>query len=309
VSSGTVESLAGIAAELDEFFGVADSGADPAFSRFLPAVYEAAPRPWQSWVEPQFATHFNGLMLRGGATVHTVFLAAFPSDGVLQALLARAEPGDLLFVHHPIDLESGDQRGAWGRFFLPIAEETITTLQVRELSIYSCHAPLDYHPTLSTSRSIATALGGSVTSQFFPYGRGYAGVIATVPTISSEGLEERLRRVFDVPYLDTAGATPRTIETIAIVAGAGDRVDQMRQAEAAGADAYITGEIHSRIDTEYGHTKFAEVERFAAATRMALLGVSHAASEFLVMDREMQAWFRQRFRVATVPLPETHWWR
>ena len=304
-----MESLSTIVGALDDFFDVAESGADPAFSRFLPAVYEAAPRSWQSWTEPAFATHFNGLMVRGGATIRTVFLAAFPSAGVLEVFLARAEPGDLLFVHHPIDLESGDPKGTWGRFFQPLAEATIQALRAGQLSVYSCHAPLDYHPTVSTSRSIATALDATVTGEFFPYGRGHAGVIATVAAVSCGALEERLRRLFGVAYLDTAGAKPTTIETVAIVAGAGDRVEQMQHAEAAGADAYITGEIHSRIDTEYGHRKFADVERFAATTGMALLGVSHAASEFLIMQREMQGWFSGRFAIATVPLPEAHWWR
>ena len=223
----TMESLSTIVGALDDFFDVAESGADPAFSCFLPAAYEAAPLSWQSWTEPAFAIHFNGLMVRGGATVHTVFLAAFPSAGVLEVFLARAEPGDLLFVHHPIDLESGDPKGTWGRF--------------------------------------ATALGATVTGEFFPYGRGHVGVIATIPAVSCGALEEHLRRLFGVTYLDTAGAKPTTIETVAIVAGAGDRVEQMQHAEASGAAAYITGEIHSRIDTEYGHRKFADVERFAAA--------------------------------------------
>ena len=94
-------------------------------------------------------------------------------------------------------------------------------------------------------------------------------------------LSETLQRVFDVPYLDVAGAAPPVIRRIAIVAGAGDRTQEMSNAEAAGAQVYITGEIHSRIETEYGRAKFAEVERFAATTGMALVGVSHAASEFL----------------------------
>ena len=304
-----MESLSTIVAALDDFFSVADSGVDPAFSRFLPEVYEGASRPWRAWIEPTFATRFNGLMLRGGSTVRTVFLAVFPSTVVLERFLTQGEPGDLLFVHHPIDLESGDPKGEWGRFFQPIADEVIEALRERRLSIYSCHAPLDYHATLSTSRSMATALGGTITGEFFPYGRGYAGVLATISAMSCEALEERLRRVFGVAYLDVAGTRPTTIERVAIVAGAGDRVEQMQQVEAEGAQAYITGEIHSRIDTEYGHRKFAEVEEFASTTRMALLGVSHAASEFLIMDREMQGWFSERFAVATVPLPENHWWR
>ncbi|HXT16196.1 MAG TPA: Nif3-like dinuclear metal center hexameric protein [Gemmatimonadaceae bacterium] len=294
---------------LDEFFDVPNSGADPAFSRFLPAVYGAAPRPWTSWVESAFATHFNGLMLRGDETVRTVFLAAFPSEHVLDALLDRAESGDLLFVHHPIDLKSGDPRGTWGNFFQPIADETLAALQAKRVSIYSCHAPLDYHPTLNTSGSIARALGATVTGHFFPYGSGHAGVIASMPSTPVELLQERLRHLFGVPYLDAAGARTADIERLAIVAGSGDRVDEMQNAERLGAQAYVTGEIHSRIDTEYGRRKFAAVEGFAESTRMALFGVSHAASEFLVMDREIQPWFTERFDVATVPLREEHWWR
>lgn len=301
--------LNAIAAALNEYFDIPGSGVDPAFSRFLPAVYDGAPRAWKLWVEPQFAQHFNGLMLRGSEFVTTVFLAAFPSAAVLQAFLKQANSGDLLFVHHPIDLESGDPRGAWGKFFQPIADDTIQILRARQLSIYSCHAPLDYHPTLNTSASIAAALGATVVDRFFPYGRGHAGVIASVPTIAIVDLEVRLQSIFDVPYLDVEGARPAAISRIAIVAGAGDRVEHMRHAEAVGANAYITGEIHSRIDTEYGHQKFADVEEFAASSRMALLGVSHAASEYLVMKVEMQEWFKQRFAVETHPLAEPHWWR
>jgi putative NIF3 family GTP cyclohydrolase 1 type 2 len=304
-----METLDAVTARLDELFGIAASGEDPAFSRFLPAVYEAEGRPWRTWVEPAFAVHFNGLMVRGGDAVETVFLAAFPSGDVLRRFLDAAAPGDLLFVHHPIDLESGDPRGGWGRFFRPVPAETVRDLQRKRLSIYSCHAPLDYHETLSTARSIAAALGARPTRGFLPYGPGHAGVMAEIAETSAAELEESLLRIFGVPYLDVAGARPDSIRTVAIVAGAGDRVEQMAIAESAGAQAYITGEIRARIDTEYGHSRFADVERFAASSSMALMGVSHAASEFLVMRNEMRAWFAERFTVNTVPLPETHWWR
>jgi len=301
--------LKAISAALDEFFDIAGSGTDPAFSRFLPAAYEADGREWRSWTDPAFSERFNGLMLRGDNQVSRVFLAAFPSDGVLEAVIARGTAGDLLFVHHPIDLESGDPHGRWGRFFRPIPENLVRELKDRRLSIYSCHAPLDYHVEVSTSRAISSALGGHVTGEFFPYGQGHAGVIARIPVTSPENLEATLRRIFDVPYLDVAGSRPPRIEKVAIVAGAGDRIEHMAEAEAAGAQAYITGEIHSRIDTEYGHSKFEAVERFAETSAMALLGVSHAASEFLVMKRDMRAWFSNRFAVETVLLPEQQWWR
>src|SRR5262245_2483261 len=147
-----MESLSSIVAELDDFFALAESGPDPAFSRFLPSAYEGALQSWQTWTEPSFATQFNGLMLRGGATVRTVFLAAFPSAVVLEQFVTRAETGDLLFLHHPIDLESGDPKGAWGNFFQPIPQATIAALRAKQVSIYSCHARLDSHPTLSTKK-------------------------------------------------------------------------------------------------------------------------------------------------------------
>ena len=304
-----MEALTDVTRQLDDFFALSESDPDPAFSRYLPSAYEAEGRLWRTWVEPLFASRFNGLMLRGGATVTTVFLSAFPSDRVVRLFVESAAPGDLLFVHHPIDLESGDPRGEWGRFFRPIPVDLLQALQRKELSIYSCHAPLDYHETLSTSRSIADALSGRIVAEFFPYGRGHAGVIAEIAPTSRSKLSEDLQCVFDVPYLDVAGADPSVIQRVAIVAGAGDRTLEMSNAEAAGAQAYITGEIHSRIETEYGRAKFAEVGRFAATTTMSLLGVSHAASEFLVMKSEMRDWFKARCDVKTELLPEAHWWR
>lgn len=301
--------LTGIVDALDVFFGVTDAPPDPAFSRFLPATYEGVGRAWREWMEPQFSVRFNGLMLRGAPQVRGVFLAAFPSGVVLDRFLAEAEPGALLFVHHPIDLESGDPRGAWGRFFQPISSAHVRALQDRQLSIYSCHAPLDYHTQLSTSHAMATALGARVTGAFFPYGPGHAGVIAEIAPSTVADLCTTLQAVFDVPYLDIAGSTRDIVRTVALVAGAGDRVAEMRNAEALGAQAYITGEIHSRIATEYGRARFAEVEDFARHTGMALLGVSHAASEHLVMRNDMPAWFRSRFAEPVTLLPEPHWWR
>jgi putative NIF3 family GTP cyclohydrolase 1 type 2 len=301
--------LTNLVEQLDGFFGVTEAAPDPAFSRFLPSTYEGVGRTWQDWMEPLFCTRYNGLMLRGAAEVRGVFLAAFPRGVVLDRFLAEADPGALLFVHHPIDLESGDPRGEWGHFFRPISPEHVSALRDRQLSIYSCHAPLDCHAQLSTSHSMAAALGARITDVFFPYGSGHAGVIAEVEPTSVAALSVTLQAVFDIPYLDIAGADPGAVRRVALVAGAGDRVAEMRNAEALGAQAYITGEIHSRIATEYGRARFAEVEEFARQTGMALLGVSHAASEFLVMRNEMQAWFKSRVVDPVKPLSEPHWWR
>jgi hypothetical protein len=83
----------------------------------------------------------------------------------------------------------------------------------------------------------------------------------------------------------------------------------MAAAEKLGAQAYLTGELHVRIEGDYGRRKFAEVESFAATTSMTLVGVSHAASEHLVIETQFARWFAETLGITLRPIRETHWWR
>jgi putative NIF3 family GTP cyclohydrolase 1 type 2 len=96
---------------------------------------------------------------------------------------------------------------------------------------------------------------------------------------------------------------------VAVIAGVGDHVDEMAKAEALGAQAYITGELHVRIEGEYGRAKFADVRSFAATTGMTLIGVSHAASEHLVFETQLARWLTQRHGIGLTPIRESKWWR
>jgi hypothetical protein len=85
----------------------------------------------------------------------------------------------------------------------------------------------------------------------------------------------------------------------------GDRPDAMRDAEARGAEAWVTGELHVRIEGEYGRRKYAEVK--VLDTSMSLFRASHAATEHLVMRTQLACWFKGRATYATIDEPE--WWR
>src|SRR5262249_54069845 len=151
------------------------------------------------------------------------------------AFLARGEPGDLLFLHHPIDLESGDPRGAWGRGFLPIDPATLDALHARGLSLYSCHAPLDIHCTLGTTAAMVAALDGMVTGTFAAYGDGLAGMICDIAPTDTASLKARLQAIYHIPFVDFEGRDRSDITCIAVIAGGGDRVAWFREAEVAGA--------------------------------------------------------------------------
>lgn len=295
--------------KLDAYFGVRELDRDPAFAHWLPHVYSGSDIPWHQLFEKDFCTRFNGLMLRGADRVKSVFCAAFPAPVILGRFLAESQPGDLLFTHHPINMECGDPRAEWGRGFHAIDPHHLDVLAARHLSVYACHAPLDTHADLSTNSAIAAALKATVRDRFLPYGNGFAGLLCTLPTTTTETLIEKCHEMFDIPYVDFGGQRRADIECIAITAGGGDRVACMREVETRGAQAYLTGEIHHRIDAPEWRTRFHDMQTYLSQTGMSAIGVSHAASEFFVMKTQIRAWFLENFDVEVRLLPEPRWWR
>lgn len=304
-----MDSLDDLVARMDDWFELDKLALDPTFSRVIPSIYTEINYDWRSDFESNFCQRFNGLMLRGADHVQRVYCSAFPSAFVLDVFLRTAEPGDLLFLHHPLDLRCGDPRGAWGEGFIPIDPQRIARLLERKLSVYTCHIPLDIHPHTSTGRAMAEALGVRVFDEIYPSPNGNFGLVGNIHPMSLVALIERLKLIFRVPYIDFEGNSPLQINKVALVPGAGDRVFVMRDAEAKGAQAFISGEIHHHIDNPKGLNRFAEIMEYSQHTQMALIGVSHAASEFLVMRHQIVPWLEEHASVQAFAIEEPHWWR
>jgi putative NIF3 family GTP cyclohydrolase 1 type 2 len=301
--------LSDVERALNGLFRVKELGPDPGFSRFVPGVYDPIGFDWKSVFEPEFNQLFNGLMIRGAERVHRVFLAVFPTEEVLEAFLDESDEGDLLFLHHPLTMECGDPRGEWGRGFVPVDGEWWARIREKGLSVYTCHVPMDIHPTIGTNAAIVEALEARETDTFFRNQRGAYGRIAEIGELDTDILIARLQEIFAIPYVDLEGKKRSNITRIAIVAGCGDVVAAMKEAEEKGAQAYVTGEIHCRVDNDYGRRRFREMMDYVPTTSMSLIGVSHAASEFLVMKTQMRHWFERECQVATTLLEQSHWWR
>ncbi len=300
-----------LVAALDRLFRLDTAEPDGAMSRHLPRVYEEAGTDWRAFVEPQFAERFNGLVRRGAPEVGRVYGACFPSTEVLDAWLTTAGRGDLLVTHHPIDVRNGSPEGdVWAEGFVPIAPRHLEAITAGAHSLYSSHAPMDTSRQVGTAAAIVEALDGTVAGHFWPYGNGgHAGLVADIPPISSAALIHRSRTLFGVSTVEVEGRMHDALTRVAVVGGIGDHVDQMAIAESLGAQAYLTGELHVRIEGEYGRRKFAEVQTFAGSTGMTLLGVSHAASEHLVIETQLTRWLAWNAGVELRPLREPVWWR
>lgn len=297
-----------IKAELDSLFGVMELEKDPGFSRFIPMVYEPINLQWENYFEADFSQRFNGLMIRGADEVSTVFLSVFPTDEVLERFIQESQEGDLLFMHHPLLMECGDPRGKWGRGFVPIREDLLQRIIHKRLSVYTCHAPMDYHERIGTNMAIAEALEAKVIDRFIPYGNGMAGLLCEINHTTTQQLLDKLKVIFDIPYVDFEGREHQAIRKVAIVAGCGDRVQEMKNASSMGAQAYITGEVHCHIDNDYGRQKIDLVKNYVKESNLSLIGVSHSASEYLVMKTQMKEWFTDHFPINIRLLPQHKWW-
>jgi hypothetical protein len=240
--------------------------------------------------------------------VEQVFCAAFPCPEVAEAVLRRSNGRSLLFLHHPVDMAVG------GVGFLPIPPAGFREMKTHGVSVYACHAPMDCHDEVGTSVSIAQAFGVQVEGGFAWYGQGYAGRMGTIEPAGLDELIEHGKRVFGVERVEVGGAELSAITKVAIVAGGGDDVEMMEEAEGLGAQAYITGEWYTRTQpADEGERQWADGNRaacqaYAESSKMALLGFSHAATEFLVMVDQMAGYF-QGMGLQAACLGQADWWR
>lgn len=300
-----------IVKRLDNYFNVKKLEKDPAMSRWLPKVYSAINFDWENSFESDFAGRFNGLMIKGGDNVYIVYCSVFPTEEVLQTFINISHEGDLLFLHHPIDLQCGDpgNQNMPGKGFTAINPKTIREMFDKKLSVYTCHAPMDCSQAIGTNTAIVEALDAKITGEFLAYGNGFAGRICSIDPQTNTELINKLKRLFNIPYVDFAGKGVESIDKIAIVAGGGDDVEAMQEAEKAGAQAYITGEIHSYHDSDWAKQNTIKVDEYAKVTKMALIGVSHASSEYLVMEKQIVPWFKSTFNIPAEGIPLRVWWR
>ena len=275
---------------------------------WVPKANARADYDYQKIFESAFCDKFNGLMLKTGSIVKHVFCSAFATPDVVTSILDSGKSDSLLFLHHPLDME------VCGAGFLPIPKSVIGELQKKRISIYSCHAPLDCHDEIGTNTAIVQALGAAVEKSYIEYGLGYAGRIGTIKRAKTDSLLKKIRDIFRVTRLEVGGGHAAEVERVAIVAGGGDEPEYLKQAYESSCDMYLTGEWYPRYkpDDEEGKERVAriteEISEFSRSTKMILVGVSHAASEYLVMKTQMKDYFESK-GLPTTPVPQKDWWR
>jgi dinuclear metal center YbgI/SA1388 family protein len=175
----------------------------------------------KEWLDPQGMTDYcpNGLQVEGRAEVRK---------------LVTGVTADAIFVHHGLFWRGQDGRiKGWMR-------QRLAPLLAHEVSLFAYHLPLDAHPQLGNNAQLADRLRITPEAQRFgDKGLGWLGIPPQAPvTLAalSTLVQYRLGRVPTVVEGDG-----RPIQRVAWCTGGAQ--DWFEDAIAAGADAFITGEI------------------------------------------------------------------
>ncbi|MEO0003761.1 MAG: hypothetical protein RLZZ22_1453 [Pseudomonadota bacterium] len=225
----------------------------------------------------------NGLQVEGRADVRKLVSGVTASRALIEAAIAAE--ADAILVHHGLFWRGQDGRvTGW-------MKQRLALLLRHDISLLAYHLPLDAHATLGNNARLGCQLGfsppeGGVWERF---GEQQLGFLGRVESRSGPELARQVERALGrAPLLIDACSRP--IRRVAWCSGGAQ--GYFEAAIAAGADAFLTGEIsepQAHLARECGVAFLAcghhATERYGApalaAQVAAQLGLSH---QFIEID-------------------------
>jgi dinuclear metal center YbgI/SA1388 family protein len=175
----------------------------------------------------------NGLQVEGASQVRKIVSGVTASRALIEAAIAAG--ADTLLVHHGLFWRGQDGRvTGWMR-------QRLALLLAHNLNLFAYHLPLDAHPELGNNAQLGRRLGLQADARFGDQELGFLG--ASVDGRQFESGIDLARHVGEclgrqVTHVDTPR---RPLRRIAWCSGGAQ--SYFEAAIAAGADAFITGEI------------------------------------------------------------------
>jgi dinuclear metal center YbgI/SA1388 family protein len=224
----------------------------------------------------------NGLQVEGRATVGKIVSGVTASRALIEAAIAAQ--ADAIFVHHGLFWRGYDGRvTGW-------MKQRLALLLAHDINLLAYHLPLDAHPELGNNAQLGLKLGLQAQSRFGEQDLGFLGGRVDGSGFDSATALARLVGNTLGRSVTLVSTTQRAIQRIAWCSGGAQ--SYFEAAIAAGADAFITGEIsepQAHLARECGVAFLAcghhASERFGApavaAHVAAQLGLAH---EFIDID-------------------------
>ncbi|RUO38428.1 Nif3-like dinuclear metal center hexameric protein [Aliidiomarina shirensis] len=188
-----------------------------------------------NWLQPENVQDYcpNGLQVEGNEQVNSVVTGVTASQALVDAAIARG--ADTLLVHHGY-FWKGEAEPVVG-----MKRKRLGALLKANINLVAYHLPLDIHPEFGNNAQLLTLLG--------------ANQIEPVPNVAPSGILQVGRLPQALSGLELARKLEQLlgrqlvasvlfeqpITRVAVCTGGGQGF--IEQALAAGADAFITGEV------------------------------------------------------------------
>ncbi|MHB1121581.1 MAG: Nif3-like dinuclear metal center hexameric protein [Ramlibacter sp.] len=174
----------------------------------------------------------NGLQVEGRPQVRRVVSGVTASRALIEAAVAAR--ADALFVHHGLFWRGQDGRiTGW-------MKQRLALLLRHDINLFAYHLPLDAHPEFGNNAQFGRQLGLRADARFGQQDLGFIGAREDGGTWSAGELARHVEQVLGHRVVQVGGEG-RPLQRIAWCTGGAQ--GSFEAAIAAGADAYITGEI------------------------------------------------------------------
>ncbi|MGE0347693.1 Nif3-like dinuclear metal center hexameric protein [Hydrogenophaga sp.] len=175
----------------------------------------------------------NGLQVEGRAEVRRLVSGVTASRALIEA--AIAERADAILVHHGLFWRGQDGRvTGW-------MKQRLSLLLAHDINLLAYHLPLDAHPELGNNAQLARLLGVAVYDDARGrFGEQSMGFLGERRSDSASALADHVAAVLGRPVTLVAGPD-HPVRHVALCTGGAQ--GYFEAAIAAGADAFITGEI------------------------------------------------------------------
>ena len=175
----------------------------------------------------------NGLQVEGRLEIHKIVSGVTASLALIDA--AAKAGANAIFVHHGLFWRGQDGRvTGW-------MKQRLALLLAHDINLFAYHLPLDAHPELGNNAQFGRQLGLEATARFGEQGLGFSGGrVGGGAFEHAVSLADHIEAVLKRPVVLVEG-TRRPITRLAWCTGGAQ--SYFEAAIAAGADAFITGEI------------------------------------------------------------------
>lgn len=204
----------------------------------------------------------NGLQVEGRDRVARIVSGVTASRALIEAAIAAE--ADAIFVHHGLFWRGQDGRvTGW-------MKQRLALLLQHDISLFAYHLPLDAHPELGNNAQLGRVLafvpGKGPEARFGDQDLGWLGAPAAgLHLPNAQALADHVAQRLGRAVTCVAGEAARPIRRVAWCTGGAQ--GYFEAAIAAGADAFITGEI-SEPQAHY-----------ARETGVAFIAAGHHATE------------------------------